>query len=173
MKLFAIAAAAALFASPAAAVVLTYDVSFPTSGTPSTAMINFTVDFDAVSTDAAPSTAGLTINSKNFDVDGQILGAFISPSLLQVGSTGGVNSIDNDFLIGIVDPKSPGSASIEQVVLAQTGPGTIAFADAGTLSVSQVNAIPLPAGLPLLAGALGALALLRRPRRIAPALSAC
>ena len=86
----ALAVSAALICGPVVAATYNYDVSIVTNGTPNPATLNFDIDFDLVTADAAGSSAGLTVNSLNFNLGSTLLARFAGNALVIGGTAGGV-----------------------------------------------------------------------------------
>ena len=164
----ALAVSAALICGPVVAATYNYDVSIETNGTPNPATLNFDIDFDLVTADAAGSSAGLTVNSLNFNLGSTLLARFAGNALVIGGTAGGVGSVDinisnDDIELGIFDPQAaatPGFLSLAQ------GGFIIAFGGSrATVTAKEViatPAVPLPASMPLLGAALAGLAFWRR-----------
>ena len=148
--LLAAIAASLLYGGAASASVLTYNVTMETSGAPNPAVLNFTLDTDAVAT-GAMQTAGLTVNHLNFAVDSTIVydnpwldtGAII---LYGAAEKRGVRASSNDFYIAIEDFMSPADAIVIHWSIAQEGQeGWIATATRPTVTVTEG---PAPAPIP-------------------------
>lgn len=89
-----------------------------------------------------------------------------SPQLTDPSSASGVYDYNGDSVTGAV-PVSTLSAIVTLSFSRNAGASTDAYADDLSLVLNAAPAVPVPAGLPLLVGGLGALAWLRRRARTA------
>ncbi|WP_090026462.1 VPLPA-CTERM sorting domain-containing protein [Lutimaribacter saemankumensis] len=163
MKLKALAAAAALLVSaPVHAATINHVISMGTTGSPNPAVLDITLDTDLLATGSGQS-AGLTINSINFAVDGSVLyeNPFGVNTILLYGSIGGVAASfgTNDFYVRL--------ENFATTFATAWGPSIVqgSFIDDGSASVTSRDisgVVPLPAGVIFLATGIGALGLTRR-----------
>jgi hypothetical protein len=123
---------------------------------------NFTVTFDQ--TVAAFGFYGIDIGDFGGQLELQVTRANSVVETITVNNTqGSFGSTDGSVLFfGIIETDAAaGFDSIE--FLTSTGQGDIfAFDDFTVGDIEQINAVPVPAAMPLLLGGLGAFALIRR-----------
>jgi hypothetical protein len=155
-----------LLATPASAVIVQIDFSAPTTGDPDIATGSIVIDnpFDE---DVFDSTAGVTVNGLNFDVESPVGFTFrASDGFLVIGAGDtGITNEGNDFSLSF---GLRNTESAKHFTLTQAGQGFIVEHPDGpsnaSVTVTELNPIPLPAGLPLLLGGIGILGLIARRR---------
>lgn len=159
--------------------------SFPTTVAVPTDPVTgaFTITFDPTQSYSDPTTTGITLKTLNIPLDSALAFTY-SPTgpfageLVVGGSNAGASAViepplaDNDFYLHIIKfSSSPTFQQLGYTSSCSTGTCGYFYTDGvnptghGSVSVTPITAVPLPASLPLFGAALGIVGLLGLSRK--------